>query len=285
MDSFKDLRKGVEVNRNRDVQWVKVLEKKSSDRRMGVWAVLSEVPEGIALTLTDEDGHNATARTSLPRTLARDLETATATLIQNISKMGSTIFSPTDVQVHFSQPWFVPASVLNPLRREATEALEAKRARAFVRLERAKPVEPPVPYPDDTLSYLANVFNQAAHAFYAKHGVKVIAPAFEAIEELGEVSLMITKHCVRFSLSLCPKQAKGVTGVQGQVKAEPLQLINGKEKLTLRFDCKPCEMHVVGKMKTSVANQSRKELLDATQGGQTQPLVFHKSRATREFGH
>jgi hypothetical protein len=25
---------------------------------------------------------------------------------------------------------------------------------------------------------------------------------------------MITKHCVRFSLSLCPKQAKGVTGVQ-----------------------------------------------------------------------
>ena len=44
-------------------------------------------------------------------------------------------------------------------------------------------------------------------------------------------------------------------GVQGQVKAEPLQLINGKEKLTLRFDCKPCEMHVVGKMKKSVLNQ------------------------------
>ena len=284
MDSFKDLRKGVEVNRNRDVQWVKVLEKKSSDRRIGVWAVLGEVPEGIALTLTDEDGHTATARTSLPRTLAKDTA-ATDTLIQNISKMGATIFAATDVQVHFSQPWFVPASVLNPLRREATEALEAKRARAFARLERAKPVAPPVPYPDDTLSYLANVFNQAAHAFYAKHGVKVIAPAYEAIEELGEVSLMITKHCVRFSLSLCPKQAKGVTGVQGQVKAEPLQLINGKEKLTLRFDCKPCEMNVVGKMKTSVANQSRKELLDAAQGSQAQPLVFHKSRPPQEFGH
>jgi hypothetical protein len=36
------------------------------------------------------------------------------------------------------------------------------------------------------------------------------------------------------------------------VRAEPMQLINGKEKLTLRFDCKPCEMHVVGKMKRSV---------------------------------
>ena len=94
---------------------------------------------------------------------------------------------------------------------------------------------------------------------------------------------MITKHCVRFSLSLCPKQAKGVTGVQGQVKAEPLQLINGKEKLTLRFDCKPCEMHVVGKMKTSVAKQSRHELLEAAQGGV--PMIFHKTRPRQEFGH
>ena len=93
---------------------------------------------------------------------------------------------------------------------------------------------------------------------------------------------MITKHCVRFSLSLCPKQAKGVVGVQGQVRAEPLQLINGKEKLTLRFDCKPCEMHVVGKIKTSVLNQAKKE---QSGGPAVAPLVFHKSRPKHEFGH
>ena len=126
-----------------------------------------------------------------------------------------------------------------------------------------------MPYPDDTLSYLANVFNQKAHDFYAKHGVKVIAAAYESQEDLGEVSLMITKHCVRFSLSLCPKQAKGVTGVQGTVKAEPMQLINGKEKLTLRFDCKPCEMHVVGKIKKSVLNAVPES-----------PLQFYKTRPT-----
>jgi putative protease len=93
------------------------------------------------------------------------------------------------------------------------------------------------------------------------------------MEELGEVSLMITKHCVRFSLSLCPKQARGVTGVQGQVKAEPLQLINGKEKLTLRFDCKPCEMHVVGKAKTAIARQTQEELRRAMP---EMPLKFFK---------
>jgi putative protease len=81
---------------------------------------------------------------------------------------------------------------------------------------------------------------------------------------------------------LCPKQAKGITGVQGQVKAEPLQLINGKEKLTLRFDCKPCEMHVVGRMKTSVANQSRKELAAAQNGV---PMTFFKARPITSFGH
>jgi hypothetical protein len=76
---------------------------------------------------------------------------------------------------------------------------------------------------------------------------------------------------VRFSLSLCPKQAKGVTGVQGTIRAEPLTLINGKEKLTLRFDCKPCEMHVVGKIKKSVLNQVARE-------AEAMPLQFYRTR-------
>ena len=201
---LKDLRKGVEVNRNRDVNWTRALEKKSSDRRIGVWARLAEIPGGIALTMTDEDGFSATSQTSLALRLAQNPTATAETLRDNMSKMGATIFQATDIQVDFKQDWFVPASVLNPLRREALEALERARAKGFERLQRAAAIEPPVAYPEDTLSYLANVFNQAAHGFYAQHGVKVIAPAYEAIEEMGEVSLMITKHCVRFSLSLCP---------------------------------------------------------------------------------
>lgn len=263
VSGLKDLRKGVEVNRNRDTEWVRALEKKSSDRRIGVWLQLADTAQGLALTLTDEDGVTATARATLARTLAQDREVANASLREHLSKMGNSIFTALAVQVDLSQAWFVPPSVLNPLRRDALAALETARAKAFSRLPRAAAVEPPVPYPEDTLSYLANVFNQAAHAFYAHHGVKLIAPAYEAAQEAGEVSLMITKHCVRFSLSLCPKQAKGVVGVQGTVKAEPLQLINGREKLTLRFDCKPCEMHVMGTIKNSVLQQTIKSLAPA----------------------
>lgn len=274
MAGFKDLRKGVVVNRNRDMSWVRTLEKKSAERRIGAWVALTEADGGLQLTLTDEDGHSASAHLKGPLQLAKDPAQAETKLREQLARLGDTLFAPLDVSLQLSQPWFVPASQLNALRREAAAALEVARAAAWQRLLRAKPVEPPVPYPEDTLTYLANVFNHKARDFYAQHGVQVIAAAYEAHEEEGEVSLMITKHCVRFSLSLCPKQAKGVTGVQGTVKAEPLQLINGKEKLTLRFDCKPCEMHVVGKMKRSVL-----------QAAAESPVTFYKRRPNAVGAH
>ncbi len=267
MAGFKDLRKGTEVNRNRDMDWVRTLEKKSSDRRIGVWARLGETPDGLELQLTDEDGCTASATLPCDWQAPKDPAQADAKLRDGLARLGETEFALTDATLALPRPWFVPASLLNALRRDAVAALQAVRLQSLQPLRRAAAVEPPVAYPEDTLTYLANVFNHKARDFYAKHGVKVIAAAYEAQEEEGEVSLMITKHCVRFSLSLCPKQAKGVTGVQGTVRAEPLQLINGKEKLTLRFDCKPCEMHVVGKIKRSVLNAVPES-----------PLKFYRSR-------
>jgi len=271
MAEFKDLRKGLEINRNRDMDWVRTLEKKSSDRRIGLWAALTETADGFALTLTDEDGFVGSASLAQAHQAATDAAKAEATLREQLGRFGTTIFEVNDISLRMNQPWFVPASSLNQLRRDAVAQLEAARAKGFIRLQRALPVEPPTPFPEDTLSYLANVYNQKAHDFYVKHGVKVIDAAYESKEEEGEVSLMITKHCVRYSMSLCPKQAKGVIGVKGTIKAEPLLLINGKEKLKLVFDCKPCEMHVVGRMKKSVIHQHQKDML-------AQPMQFYRTR-------
>jgi putative protease len=272
--SFKDLRAGVQVNRNRDMQWTRTLDKKSAERLIGVYISLSNTGDSLRLELTDEDGHSGSATLDGPLQVANDPAQSEAKLRDGLQRLGDTIFKPIAVQLELTQPWFVPASQLNALRRAAVEALEMTRAAAWSRLPRATPVSPPVPYPEDTLSYLANVFNEQAHAFYARHGVKIIDAAYESHEEAGEVSLMITKHCVRFSLNLCPKQAKGVTGVQGTVRAEPLQLINGKEKLTLRFDCKPCEMHVMGKIKQSVLKSASES-----------PLRFYKTRPDAKGAH
>ncbi len=267
LSHYTDLRVDLQVNRNRDMDWVRQLEKKSSERRIGVWINLSETATGLRLQLTDEVGHEGTASIDLPWQAPTDTSHGDDKLQAGLSKLGETDFEPISVRIQLPRPWFVPPSQLNRLRRDAVADLERQRAHALSPLPRAVPLEPPVPYPEDTLSYLANVYNHKAHDFYARHGVKVIAAAYESHEETGEVSLMITKHCVRYSLSLCPKQAKGVTGVQGTVRAEPMQLINGKEKLTLRFDCKPCEMHVVGKIKRSVL-----------QAIPAAPIQFYKTR-------
>jgi putative protease len=155
------------------------------------------------------------------------------------------MFVAVPVEIKLSQAWFLPVSAINALRREATEKLEAARLTSYQGPPRAQTAANPVPYPQEELTYLGNVFNAKARQFYEKHGVKLIAEAYEANQEKGMVSLMITRHCLRYSFNLCPKEVK-------HLKPDPMTLINGSEKLILKFDCKACEMHVIGKMKKGV---------------------------------
>jgi putative protease len=253
---LKDLRAKPALHRNRDMAWDRLLGGKSADRLIDVRMTLVRTAEGLRLEVVDADGHAVLVEEAMALQPARDAARAAETTREHLGKLGGTIFRLVDCTIVAPEMPFVPAGRLNAMRRAAIERLEATRLREREILPRATPVDPPVPYPEDALSYLANVYNQPAHDFYAKHGVKVVEAAYESHEELGEVSLMITKHCVRWSMSLCPKQAKGVTGVQGTVRAEPLVLHNGSERLTLKFDCKPCEMHVVGKIRKQVVNEA-----------------------------
>ena len=271
MSGFKDLRKGVELSRSRDMAWERLMESdRTAERRIAVDLTLIETPTGLALHLQDEDSHATCVEHAHEYQPARDPDRAESAIREALGKLGTTLFWARTLTVQSRErdrPGFWPASLLNTLRREGITALEQARAEAWRRLPRAKPAELSAVYPEDSLSYLANVYNHAAQRFYLEHGVNVVEAAYESHEALGEVSLMITKHCVRYSLSLCPKQTKGVTGVQGTVKAEPLQLINGKEKLTLLFDCKACEMHVMGKIKRKIVNEVAE-----------QPLRFFRTR-------
>jgi putative protease len=263
---------GTAVNRNRDHHWEAVLNKKSSDRKVGLHLTLSEQANGLRLSLSDEDGYLSVTDAAIALQPAQNAEQADAALRASVAKLGNTMFSADSVELNLSQPWFVPSAAINALRRDAIEAHEAVRLAAWDRPTRKPRAEPPAVYPDTQLSYLANVYNEQARAFYHKHGVQLIAAAYESHEEAGEVPLMITKHCLRFSFNLCPKQAKGVQGVQGQVKAEPMTLVSGDETYTLRFDCKPCEMHVVGAMKPGILKSAPPSAIPYS------PLVFHRQR-------
>ncbi len=244
-----ELSEGTTLFRNRDQEFERALEKESAERRVAVKAVFAEQADAFLLTLSDED--QVSVAVSLPRDerigreLAQNPDAALAKLKENLGKFGNTMFVAESIEQQLTQPWFLPVGAINALRREAAEKLEAARLASHPRPPRAAPAADPVPYPQDELSYLGNVFNAKARAFYEKHGVRLIEEAYEAGNEKGMVSLMITRHCLRYSFNLCPKEVK-------HLKPDPMTLINGNEKLILKFDCKACEMHVVGKMKKGV---------------------------------
>lgn len=262
-----DIRNNTKIYRNRDHAFMRLLEKDSASRKMALDMVLFETRDGFALSLTDEDGFSAQAQCVAEKQPAQNIEKAEASLRENLGKLGTTDFVASSIQLELSQPWFIPASSINQLRRDAVAQLEQAREQGYQRPLPGQPAEPPALYPEDTLSYLANVYNQKARQFYEKHGVKAIAAAYEANEELDEVPVMITKHCLRYSFAMCPKEAKGVLGVQGTITAEPMTLISGKDRITLKFDCKPCEMHVMGKVRKNVLQMSP-----------PQPIQFHARR-------
>ncbi|WP_444758021.1 peptidase U32 family protein [Pseudomonas sp. A014] len=246
-EGLHKLRPNHPLSRNLDHNWQQALQRTSSERRVAVqWqAVLTE--QRLALCVTSEEGITVQVALDGPFGAANKPQQALDQLHDLLGQLGTTQYHAEAIELDAPQAYFIPNSQLKALRREAIEALTEARVKAHPRGSRKAETSPPPVYPEAHLSFLANVYNQKARDFYHRHGVKLIDAAFEAHEEHGDVPVMITKHCLRFSFNLCPKQAKGVTGVR--TKVAPMQLIHGDEVLTLKFDCKPCEMHVVGRMK------------------------------------
>jgi collagenase-like PrtC family protease len=240
-ESMPGLKVGTELYRNHDQAFSKMLEKASADRRIRVDMQLGECDEGIRLDLTDEQGISAAVTLPCDKQPADNPERALQQARDQLGKLGNTLFVARKIELAFIHPLFIAASQLNGLRRDGIAALEAARVASYQRPERRIALRD-VSYPQHRLSYLGNVLNSAAEQFFREHGVERIAPAYEANKEEGEVVLMITKHCIRYSQNLCPKEVPGL-------KAEPLELKMGKDTFRLRFDCNRCEMQVMGSLK------------------------------------
>ncbi|MDH2913190.1 U32 family peptidase [Kosakonia sp. HypNH10] len=248
-DALKTLRPHHALNRNLDHNWQQALLKTSSERRIGVDIELGGWQEQLVLTLTSEDGVSVTHTLDGQFDEANNAEKALDNLKDGLAKLGQTRYYAQKVDINLPGALFVPNSLLNQLRRETVEMLEEARLASYQRGSRKAVATPAPVYPETHLSFLANVYNHKAREFYHRYGVQLIDAAYEAHEEKGEVPVMITKHCLRFAFNLCPKQAKG--NIKSW-RATPMQLVHGDEVLTLRFDCRPCEMHVIGKMKNHI---------------------------------
>lgn len=222
--------------RNFDQEFDRIMQKKSAERKLAVDVSLAENNFGFTLTICDEDGNSVSMALSKNKELARTPQHDN--LINQLGKLGNTPFVPRNIEVDLSENWFIPSSELAELRRATVEKLLALRRINYHR-ELWRMPETEHPYPQKELTYLDNVMNKEAAAFYQKHGVERIAPAFE-VEHPEGAAIMFCKHCLRYSMGWCP--------VHHKVKSpyrEPYYLVSGDgKKFRLQFDCKNCQMKV-----------------------------------------
>ena len=242
----KEMPRGLHVRtalfRNYDQEFERLLSRPSADRRIPVDILLRDTQQGFALTLTDDEGYTSTV------TLTRDKEVARteqrATLEAGLAKLGGTIFVASSVEIDFTDNWFIPSSVVADMRRTAVEAFERARR---LNSDNSKPKayeagrvqKPQSGIQLSPLTYLANVANQRAAAFYRSCGATEVQPAYEISAPRG-ATLMFCRHCLRYAMGWCPHRGGKLSPYR-----EPYTLVSADgARFKLEFDCKACIMKV-----------------------------------------
>lgn len=234
--------------RNFDQEFDRLLSKPSAERVLGVRWRVGEYPDGFVLTLKDEDGVSVSVPFAMEKEQARSPQDVN--IYKQLSKLGGTIFECEAVDLDLQDNWFVPSSLWAEWRRQVVDRLmQARRVNfpvlyrkiptEFTKTLRANQKKEDKPLQGVQLTYLANVMNSRAEAFYTSLGAVVSEPAYEKKEPKDAV-LMFCKHCLRFSMGWCPKN-----GGRRSPFREPYYLVSGDgRRFRLEFDCKQCQMKV-----------------------------------------
>lgn len=237
------IKPGTRLHRNLDLQWLKALRGAKVERRIPVMARL-DFPAGAArLRLEDPTGLWMEAEAPGDFTPPRDPEATTRAILEAVGRMGNTPFELAELQA--VEPRFMPVSVLNALRRDATAALEAQRRGPKAR-EGRRPASPQLrALPVRDLDYTWNIANRAARAFYQRAGGQVLEPAAELQPSLRGRVVMTTRHCVKYELGWCQVHDNPEPWTRLPEPPGPVFLENGPTRLECRFDCARCRMELV----------------------------------------
>ena len=228
---------GMEIWRNLDHAFEKILAQNPPERKIGVSLALVESTDGFLLTATDADGLNAEVTLTCEKIPAKDSIKSQATIREQLAKSGETIFMIRKIKIKTAQAYFFPIKTLNTLRRDVLAKLHE------MRLEKARPQEHKIrpntsSFPQTKLDYRANIANRFARKFYERHGAAVGELAYELQDSPPEKEIARTKYCLRHELGHCLKKNPGDFKL-------PLFLKNQKNTIRLEFDCANCEMRLL----------------------------------------
>lgn len=235
--SMNGIRKGVEVFRNYNHKFSKMLESVKVERKIEASVCFVEKEQCYELSAVDEDGVRVVVEAGKNYDKAKNQELARNNIIKCLKKAGDSCFDIKEARVEVDVYPFIPLSELNELRRRLFAKLEEERI-AVYEVEKSGGIFIS-PYFERELFYDVNIMNEKAKEFYEKRGG--ICREY-AIEKTGNVSgkiLMTTKHCLKFSLGLCSKEGKK------HRYREPFFLVDSHgKKYKLLFECKSCCMKI-----------------------------------------
>lgn len=230
-------RPGTTIFRNNDRIWQKKVEQSRGGRRIPIKLLVSDDENGLVMTASSNDNQSIEIKYPTNKLLAENPEKAEENIRRKALQWGDTDFVVTELNLCFSQPLFIQASVIGEMKRimvqKLTDFLITKHQD---NRDKRRPENIDFQYFEKELTYLGNVVNAKARQFYADHGVEKIADGLEKTKPIGEITVMTTKHCVRFANGMCSKVTK--------MPATPLFIQNENGRFKLVFDCAKCEMRI-----------------------------------------
>lgn len=246
------------IYRNFNIAFERELEKNMPQRTIPVNLTLHNNASGELELAAEWSRRNELKRYSCSVAIGKNLEKATnpelakSNLFKQLGKnSGIFRFTLTKIEDDVEIP-FLPIAQINALRRDMAVQIE----KIIPGLWRNKGEEPVTGRKNMLsgvkLDYLANCSNKMSYSLYKECGAEEIAPAYE-LEAVADAELMRTKYCIKYELGICPnftRSAQNDPSYRNRLKEtnikEPLFLLNGKNKLKLKFDCANCQMLIIG---------------------------------------
>ena len=239
---------GTTLWRNNDQAFERLLQGDSSSRRIDIHMELSDTDDGLRLQLTDSDGCQASATIECLKERAKNPEKALEQTHRQLAKLGDTIFHATNISITCPQPYFLPASTLNELRRQAVAQLQEERVAQHLAHRGTSPTlderrQNTTPYFESTVDYRANIINERCRQFYQRHKAEPIEYGVEKTLDYHGKALMTTKYCLRYELGCCLKADRRKWKVDNPDAYQGnLYLRNTRNQFALTFDCANCQM-------------------------------------------
>ncbi|MEK6793254.1 MAG: U32 family peptidase [Spirochaetota bacterium] len=227
------MKAGMELYRNRDHRFITQLSKSRNERSVAVRMTMKNVPQGVVLSVSDEDDISIEYTWTGELSAAEKKDEAEAVIRKQLMRTGGSGFHCTSVDIDCDR--FIPASVLNAMRREALSLLVAEREKNRPRFAGSITTDD-APYIRNELDHTGNVLNEKSKAFYRRHGVGRIGDAAESGISMEGKRVMRTRYCIRYQLDMC---------MLNGASAEPLYLKDEEGHVfRAEFDCARCGMDI-----------------------------------------